>query len=144
MVSLCAVGDLMLGDSEKCIGYGTRSLIEKFGADYPFEAAADKLKADIVFGNLESVISDYGYHGDDMVSAQMRAKPNTIEGIKKNFNVINVANNHMMQHGEQCFKETVNSLLQNNIGVVGLRGVDTFSSRPYIKQFPGITIGFLG
>lgn len=146
MVSLCAVGDLMLGDSEKCIGYGTRSLIEKFGPDYPFAAINSLLKADIVFGNLEAVLSDYDLDRSDMFSSQMRAAPCSIEGIKKVFNVISIANNHMMQHGVKCFQETVGLLNENNIGVVGLKGdPDTgYFSKPYIKNISSITCGFLG
>lgn len=145
MITFSAVGDLMLGDSEKCIGFGTRSIIEHNGADYPFKITKNTLKADIVFGNLEAVLSEKNYDILCMNSAQMRGSAKAVHGlVNSGFNVLNVANNHIMQHGVECFQETIAILKENNIGIVGLKGNSQFSSLPYKIELYGVLIGFLG
>ena len=49
-INLMAVGDIMLGDSSLCIGFGVGSKIRASGVTFPFLQVADVLrKGDIVF-----------------------------------------------------------------------------------------------
>ncbi|MEW6418493.1 MAG: CapA family protein [Nitrospirota bacterium] len=58
-IMLIAVGDIMLGDHPVRLGNGVRSTIEKLGTSQLFSNVKDQFSdADIVFGNLEVVLSD--------------------------------------------------------------------------------------
>ena len=121
-VVLNAVGDVWFGDHPVTIGHGVRSIIEKRGSDYIFEMIGPVLKeGDINFCNLESVLSDKGLKRWLLNSLEMRGFPDCIEALKNgNFGIVNVANNHIMQHGKEAFRETINLLEKNSIKVLGL------------------------
>lgn len=121
-VKLKAVGDIMLGDHPVCFGHGVRSTIEEKGLDFLLKEVEIALKdTDILFGNLESVLSDAGYNSSSMASAELRGRPEDAMGLSRSgFNLINLANNHALQHGRQAFKDTVKNLSNQSIKVVGL------------------------
>ena len=70
----------------------------------PFKKIKERLKqADILFGNLESLISDQGINQGGAFS--FRAPPKMMEGLLlADFNVLSLANNH-------SFDWTINALL---------------------------------
>lgn len=143
-VRLVAVGDLMLGDHPVCIGHGIRSTIEAKGFDFITEGISSRLQdVDIAFGNLESVLSDYDYNPDLLSSVELRGRPDDAQNLAKlGFNVINVANNHAMQHGIGAFKETVDLLERENIDVIGLNKNN--GSNLLLKEINGVRLAFLG
>jgi poly-gamma-glutamate synthesis protein (capsule biosynthesis protein) len=120
-LTIYAVGDIMLGEQALCYNFGVKSIIKNKGADYLFKDVKDIFRnGDIVFGNLEAPIS---IHTDKngFKSNFFRAEPNVIEGLKNaNFNVLSVANNHIMEHGDRAFLSTVSLLKENNITPVGV------------------------
>jgi len=121
-IRLIAVGDLMLGDHPVCMGHGIRSTIEDKGFDFISEEIEDRIRdSDISFGNLESILSDNGLNPDSLASSELRGRPadaSNLSGL--GFNLINVANNHCMQHGLKAFEETVDLLSKQNIDIIGL------------------------
>ena len=119
MIIMYAVGDIIAGDHPHFLGIGVGSAV-KHGL-YVFEHVEKVFaKADIVFGNLETILSDYG-KTNSCESLILRGKPDFIEQLKRaHFSVLNVANNHIQQHGEQCFLDTVSILQQNRIKVIGI------------------------
>lgn len=144
-VTLMAVGDIMLGDHPICIGHGVGTKIKKRGANYPFQQVASTLeKGDIVFGNLEAVLSSRGINRKCLSSLQMRAVPQAVGGLKyAGFNVLSLANNHSLEHGERALLETMSILSENNINYVGA-DVDIAKARePFITHIKGITVTFL-
>lgn len=144
-ITLAAVGDLSLGDSPKMLGIGVRSATARRGGEYLFDNVRDALKADLVFGNLEGVLSDCGYDEDSFHHAQLRGLP-SMAGVLKNvgFNLLNVANNHMMQYGPRPFLETCDALSSSGIHVVGRKGEAGWHCQPVVVTSKGVTIGFLG
>lgn len=141
---VCAVGDIWFGDHPVRIGHGVRSSLQRRGTDNFFSPVADFFGgADIRFGNLESVLSDKGLEMSSLRSSEMRGFPGCIDPLLRvNFNVLNVANNHMMQHGIEAFEETIRLLTHSGIGVVGIDGNETTSE--LILDIHGETIIFLG
>jgi poly-gamma-glutamate synthesis protein (capsule biosynthesis protein) len=120
-LTIYAAGDIMLGEQPLCYNFGVKSVIKNKGVDYLFKDVKDILKTgDIVFGNLEAPISNHtDKKGFD--ANFFRAEPDVIKGLKNaNFNVLSVANNHIMEHGEKAFLSTVTSLKENNITAVGV------------------------
>lgn len=144
-ISLIAVGDISFGDSPKCLGFGVRSKIKTRGGDFIFEKIKDHLDADILFGNLETILSDEGLIPYDFESEQMRGPVECIEVLSRvGFNVLNIANNHILQHGEKAFYDCIERLKKRNIKIVGLRGKDKYYSEPAIIDVKNKQIGILG
>lgn len=87
--------------------------------NWPFLKIADVLKkADLVFGNLESIISDKGENQGSIYS--FRAEPETIQGLTlAGFNVLSVANNHSLDYGGEAFLDSIERLKKVNIIPVG-------------------------
>jgi poly-gamma-glutamate synthesis protein (capsule biosynthesis protein) len=133
-----AVGDIIAGDHPHFLGIGVGSAVKN--GLYVFEHVEKVFaKADIVFGNLETILSDYG-KTNSYESLILRGKPDFIEQLKRaHFSVLNVANNHIQQHGKQCLFDTVSVLQQNGIRVVGIDNL-----QPQIISSKGIKLGFFG
>jgi poly-gamma-glutamate synthesis protein (capsule biosynthesis protein) len=77
--------------------------------------------ADLRFGNLECTLSERGLRPHDYHSVQMRGHARYVEGlVDTGFHVLNVANNHSMQHGREPFDDTVDMLRAAGISVCGV------------------------
>jgi poly-gamma-glutamate synthesis protein (capsule biosynthesis protein) len=92
-------------------------------SDDLFRNVADLLQdSDICFGNLESVLSDNGEIEKDIKSFQMRGAPGIAKSLRNaGFNIMSVANNHAMQHGDEAFYETCAVMLREGIQPLGIR-----------------------
>lgn len=121
MIKIGAIGDIILGDHPLYYGIGVRSRIEKYHRN-PFEFVAPVLKQyDIVIGNLETVLSDKKMAKKNYYSFQMRGRKDFTSFLKEaGINVVNIANNHILQHGFEAMEETIELLKKNNIHVVGI------------------------
>lgn len=122
VIKLVAVGDIMLGDHPVTFGHGVKSMIEKSGEESPFVKVSEVLHGgDIVFGNVEAVLSDQGLVRGDLVSEEFRGAPRFGSMLAAaGFNVVGFANNHCMEHGEDAFVDTVQVLRNNGMRVAGL------------------------
>lgn len=138
-LTIYVVGDVMLGEQALCYNFGVKSVIKNKGADYLFKDVKDIFRnGDIVFGNLEAPISN---HTDEkgFEANFFRAEPNVIGGLKNaNFNVLSVANNHIMEHGERAFLSTVSLLKENNISPIGV------ANKTEILEIDGFKIAIIG
>lgn len=144
-VTLMAVGDIMLGDHPLYIGHGVGAKIKKWGTIYPFKQVASILKGGaFVFGNLEAPLSSKEMDNKHPSSLIMKALPESVEGLKyAGFNILSLANNHALEHGEESLFETINILLQNNINPIGVDSDISKAREPLILDIKGITIAFL-
>lgn len=138
-ILLYAVGDIML---DRGVEYNIR----KYGnGDYkfPFLKSANYLKkADIIFGNLESVISDKGEKIGSINS--FRADPKFIEGLKyAGFNIVSTANNHSLDYGVSALEDSLKRLKSEGIEYAGagFNEEEAFSLK--IMEAKGTKIGFL-
>jgi poly-gamma-glutamate synthesis protein (capsule biosynthesis protein) len=113
---------------------------------YPFEHSGPILAGgDLVFGNLEVVLSHLDLNRWKLSSMEMRGHPDSMERvIAAGFNVLNMANNHSMQHGIGPFTETAERLRGRGIGVVGVATADHKASIPYSTTVKGVRVTFLG
>ncbi len=138
-IILVLVGDIMLDR-------GVEYMVDKYGnGDYkfPFLEIKPRFKeADILFGNLESVISDKG----KMVGSEysFRAKPEALEGlIYAGFDVISVANNHIFDYGREAMEDSFLRLKTAGINYVGGGFNEKEAYSPVIKEINGAKIAFL-
>ena len=146
-VTFSAVGDLMLGDHPVVMGSGIGTMIEKWGPGFPLSKVKDHFRGrDIVFANLEFVLSRANFIPDRLESMEMRSLPEAIDCLTgAGVNTVSVANNHMLQHGSEAFNETIELLKKNGIMPVGLRSTnDEFHSQPVTIERNGMSVGFLG
>jgi len=116
----------------------------RYGYGHPVKnMGADLSASDITFGNLESPI---GTTGTKMPGKGIcfRADPRSIATLNGGgFDVISVANNHMLDYDEPAFAETLAILKANNITAVG-GGINLAAARePVIINKNGLKIAFL-
>jgi poly-gamma-glutamate synthesis protein (capsule biosynthesis protein) len=141
-----AVGDIMLGDSAICVGFGFHSRYKR-DLSPAFASVAPLLqRGEIVFGNLECLLARGGHEQSRLGADQMRGDPEYAGSLRSlGFTAIGVANNHAMQHGIQAFEETIESLERAGIACVGLRGRDGWSAAPVVQTTRGgLRVGLLG
>jgi len=140
-VTLMAVGDIMLGEMPLKYKHGVLSVIKKYGLRFPFEKVQAILqRGDLVFGNLEFAAST---HSDlpRFESEWMRAPPGVVKGLKHaGFNVLSVANNHVMDHGPKAFEETLRTVEKQGLAYCGAK---EFLRTARIIKINGLKIGFL-
>ncbi len=143
-VIIKAVGDICPGD-KAIMGLGVCSLMKKHGPDFPLQNVRELLRdAPLVVGNLEgllsSTVSRNGGPGCTFCGIPAFAQALKAAG----FSVLNVANNHTLEHGPEMLQETVRHLQAAGIAVCGLRGEVDYYSKPVILDRAGKRIGFLG
>lgn len=138
--TLYAVGDVMLGR------YIAKVMATR-GNDYPFQQITATLhNGDIVFGNLEAVISadgvtpafpekPYNFHATKQASQALK---------KAGFTVLNLANNHAMDYGPAALAETHRLLNENGIVSFGAGTAINEARQPAILVKNGVRFGFLG
>lgn len=144
-ITICAVGDIMLGDTPASYGFGVGAAIRKHGPVFPFERVATYLKsADIAIGNLETVISAFDTERDSFTAIQLRAQPDSVKGlVTAGFDILSVATNHTMQHGRQALEETLDILMGANIAFTGVEIPEKDITNAHILEIHNIKIGFL-
>ncbi len=138
--TLLFTGDIMLDR-------GVKEMTEKHGEDFtfPFLKIEETLnEADILFGNLESIISDQGR--DVGAKYSFRTPPRAMEGLSfAGFDVVSLANNHAFDYGREAFEDTMKRLEEEEIKYTGAGFTEREAHSPVIQELPdGTQVGFLG
>lgn len=141
-----AVGDITLGDHPMCVGFGAASRFRKEAPAFPFEYVKDILQgSQLCFGNLECTHSDADLNPNDYHSIQMRGKSSDLNGlVEAGFHVLNVANNHSLQHGREAFLQTCTSVRERGLHVCGANPENHLAADPTIVAINGLKVGFVG
>ncbi|OPX90611.1 MAG: Capsule biosynthesis protein CapA [Pelotomaculum sp. PtaB.Bin104] len=131
-LTVACVGDVMCGDQFNQIGWGTASKIEQYGKDFVDPRIVAILKShDIVLANVECVLSDCERDIKQARSLHMRGRPESAVRIKEwGINAVNLANNHILEHGSLPAEDTVNNLKKNGIIVTGIDDNGKFNNSP--------------
>lgn len=133
-----AVGDIMLGR------YVNVKMLQYKDFRYPFLKTADILSsADITFGNLESPI--VAKCPTTSVGMIFCGRPEAIEGLKfAGFDVLSLANNHILNYGQNGLEQTQNFLSQSNVLYSPLSSSKSSGpGNPTVYQINNLTFGFL-
>jgi poly-gamma-glutamate synthesis protein (capsule biosynthesis protein) len=141
-----AVGDIMLGNSAPCVGFGFHSRYPR-DASAAFSSLTSLLqRGEIVMGNLECLLARTGIGSTRYRSDQMRGDPEYASNLRSaGFTAMSIANNHAMQHGIGAFESTVEFLEAAGIRCVGLRGKDEWCAQPAVQTTRnGLRVGLLG
>jgi len=135
-VTLMAVGDIMLG---RTIG----TLIEEEGPPAPFSFTYETLStADITLGNLECPISSRGSALDKTYA--FRAPILAGEALAfGGFDLVSLANNHILDYGKPALEDTLEVLADNHIQPVGAGMDETRAYAPVVMEINGLKLAFL-
>jgi len=136
-VSFCAVGDILLDR-------GIRRSIVAEDVDHPFEKISDFINAfDLAFCNLECPISTRGKSTGKIYC--FRADTNFFSGVKNaGFNVFSLANNHIIDWGEQACLDTRELIEKNELYTFGAGKDQNEALKPCIIRLNGLRFAFLG
>jgi poly-gamma-glutamate synthesis protein (capsule biosynthesis protein) len=134
--TMTAVGDVML---DRTVG----SAIKRSGASSILAKVRDRLrKADVRFCNLESPLSNRGAHAPH--DCVFRADPSTIKVLTDGgFNIVSVANNHMLNSGRRTMIDTLDILDKFGIKYAGCRRDRPTSWWPSYVRAGGMVLGFM-
>jgi len=136
--SLTAVGDIMLSRQ-------VAAQIDEFGSTYPFENIAKSTEStNLTVGNLESpfTTNEVNTKSGSMVFG---AGIKSVEGLKMaGFDLVNLANNHFSNQGQEGMNLTFDTLNQNNIDYFGAGTNFQAAHTPLIKDVNRVKIAFLG
>ena len=110
---------------------------------HPFEKIMPVLKKkDVLFGNLETALSDSSYRAEKSVA--LVSSPANVKYIKEaDFDVLNIANNHILDAGAQGLEDTIEILNDNRINHIGVKCNSSRETTVILKR-NGISIGFAG
>jgi len=130
-LKLALVGDFMLGHE-----FSTRRP--------PFSKAFQILsKADITFANLENPLGTKGHPREKMFT--FRSKPSLVKIVANSgIDVVSIANNHMLDYGEEALLETMQILSKTETPFVGAGRNLAEAERPVVLERKGIRVAFLG
>lgn len=131
------VGDVNIGEYYLSFGHGPRTRIRR--GDILEDVRGIFQDADIVAGNLEAPLTNYNYDKEKTDSSVLRGDPCHGRYLREaGFRVFQVANNHIVQHGREGFKESLATLESNDIVPVGI-------SNEEVKKIDvdGVVVGFL-
>lgn len=131
------VGDLNLGEYYTSFGNGPGTFAKSKSV---FSAVQDIFStADMVVGNLEASITDIGNDPLDPERMVLKVNPAVASQFKEaGFGVLQVANNHSIQHGPEAFQQSL-TMLDN----LGIRAVGLNQQQPVIVRHNDISFGFL-
>lgn len=135
-VSLAAVGDIRLDGP-------IATAAAAHGPAAPTADVAAELVADIVFGNLETPITTRGVKTPK--TWNFRAHPRSLKIIRKSgFTVLNLANNHVWDYGEEGFLDTLRHLRRGRWILIGAGRDREDAEAVKVITKGGLRIGFVG
>ena len=136
-ISIIGVGDIMLSS-------WLLPILQEKGCDYPFIATRNHIKdADISIANLEAPFTEGGEPYEKKYN--FKVPPSYAVGIKRaGFDVVNLANNHIMDYGAHGLLRTISTLDSAKIGYCGAGKNIEMANYPYLCDVRGKKIAFLG
>ena len=136
-ITILAVGDMYLGGS-------AGAFLKQRGYSYLFEATKDIVaNADIAVANLEAPATN---HEEVFMEKEfvIKTRPEAIDAIKAaGFDVVTLANNHIMDYGAIGLKDTIELLDKAKIRYTGAGNDLKHARRPAIVNVKGKKIAFL-
>ena len=136
-IRLMFVGDINLGEYYTSFGHGPKTFLKSRS---PFSEVDHLLQqADFAVGNLEAPLTEANFDPREPESVVLRGSPSDAHFLSSaNFRVLQLANNHAVQHGSAGFDETLRTLHKSNVEVIGLNSQDVL-----VIDIKGQRLGFL-
>lgn len=136
-VRLALVGDVLLGST-------VQNLLDANGYDYPYIHVRDRLRqADLAIANLETPITTGGEPAEKQYV--YRSKPEALPALQDaGFRIVNLANNHILDYGQEGLIDTLKFLDEAGMYYVGAGMNDEEAYRAVFIEHDGIRIAVLG
>jgi hypothetical protein len=136
-VSMAFVGDVLLADRVEV-------LMKQNGYDYPYSKVKDLLqKADVAVANLETPVTERGTK--QIKEYAYRSSPQALPALKEaGIDLVNLANNHVMDYGPEGLLDTIAHLDRNGIQHMGAGKDAAEAFQPVVVEKKGVKIAFLG
>lgn len=140
ILRLIAVGDIMMGRS-----VGKRLEDSPNGYDAAFINVSDILNSgDVTFANLEAPMTTNLHSLSKNNKIILKCSPDCIGAIKSaGFDILSLANNHMMDYYDNGLFDTIGLLDKNGIGHSGAGSNLDDARKPVILEKNGVKIGFI-
>ncbi|MBN1672890.1 MAG: CapA family protein [Kiritimatiellae bacterium] len=138
-VVLAAVGDVSFsgvpGDAVRANGHA-----------FPFEKIRPWLaEADIRFGNMESILFPADFPAAELDPKGLTCEDSVAPSLREaGFDVMNLAQNHVLDCGTRGLQHTRKRLAELGIGTFGAGLTPEEARRPLVLARNGLRIGFLG
>jgi len=134
----------MLGELFENFKRGIKSKIIEKGIN-PFKYCRKEFEnSDLNIANLECVVSDYS-NKQKPFSEFLRVPADFVYILKNNYiNIVNLANNHFLDHGKYAFKQMIDVLNSNDIRTFGYSFNNFFQKQCMVIIEKNIKLGFLG
>lgn len=135
-VTMSFVGDVIFAGRVK-----TR--METDGYDYPYVHVEKLLQSDISIANLETPITNRGQAQYKEYTYQ--STPLALPAFRKaGFDLVTLANNHILDYGVDGLIDTMRHLSNNDIAFVGAGETEDDAYKPVIIERNGVKIAFIG
>jgi hypothetical protein len=111
------------------------------GYDFLYNQIKDSLKqSDIAVGNMEFPV----YPPFESKPKVFNSSPDAIRGIKwAGFNMVTIANNHILDQGSQGVVSTMRFLRENTVNYIGVGADEAAARAGIVKTVHGIRVGFI-
>ncbi|HEY3487424.1 MAG TPA: CapA family protein, partial [Gammaproteobacteria bacterium] len=131
LVSLTAVGDMMLGGS-------SQPILEQRGYDYPFMPTRHILEsADLTIGNLETPLTNQGAPITEKQFLFRNPPEKVAPALQRaGFDIVSLANNHTLDYGADGLLDTLTALRQYEIRYHGAGMTSADARKPVILELP--------
>lgn len=139
-VTWAASGDIMLAGR---VGQA----LQEYGPPYVFGGVKDILSCnvDLTFGNLEMPFSTKTVPYSLSVHQSYLVAPENVKVLKYlDFDVVNLATNHVMDWGPEALSLTKSLLNENGIESIGAGVNESCARKAAVVRRNGLTIGILG
>jgi len=140
MIGITLLGDIFPGELDFTQNYGIRTQFKKHKG-IPWRKEIKKIVSDddIVLGNLESPL----VHEADAIKKTFFGDPEFVCFLREcGINVVNIANNHILEQGNEGFRSTIQALNNAELGIIG-QSIDSKSKIFYI-DVKGLKIAIAG
>ncbi|HEY7294945.1 MAG TPA: CapA family protein [Dehalococcoidia bacterium] len=135
-VTIDAMGDLMLAR-------GVAAKVQQYGASWPLGAVSARLRsADLRFANLEFALTNGGTQAHKDYT--FRAPPSEVDCLTSaGVNVIDLANNHVLDYGPQGLTDTIAALDRAGVAHAGAGSDAETAHAPVVVQANGLRVAWL-
>ena len=138
VVRMTFVGDVLLDGT-------VAAAMKKSGYDYPYVYARKFFEeADISLANLETPVTTKGVPAEDKQFVFKTAPEALPEMLNSGIDIVNLANNHVLDQGTQGMLDTIAHLDAAGIQHIGAGSNAEEAYAPIIVEKKGIKIAFLG
>ncbi|MCM3291533.1 CapA family protein [Paenibacillus sp. MER 180] len=137
-VRLAFVGDMMMSGR-------VEDVVKEKGYDFPYYYAKSLLQdADLAIGNLETPLTTGGSPADNKLFVY-KSSPKMAQAMAEaGIDIVNLANNHSMDQGEEGLLDTFKALKSANVAYIGAGSNSKEAYTPHIVERNGIKLAFLG